>query len=119
MKKAIIFTWEYLDTKKLSKSNEDLTRDIMFKECVTTFKKQMSHWFDKDKIKIVNTYLDDREIVIEFDEKIWGGLDEGLYGALRSCSVVEQIDSILRPDVPDKMTVIRAGIEKLKKKNAK
>lgn len=119
MKKTIIFKWNYLDTKKLNKTQEDLVRGNLFEEYIATFKKQLKKWFDENKIKIIDTHPHFSEIVIEFDGKNWGNVANGLYGDLIDSDIVEQIDSSIRLKTPTKEEVIKAGIEKLKKQNAK
>ena len=91
MKKIIMLEVEWLDTKKLKKSEEPTKRQELFDDAIKLFKEQLKTFFDTKTVKILKENLEYKEIVIEFPEVIW----EKLHKELIAAPVVTIIDSLV------------------------
>lgn len=91
MKKTITLNVDYLDAKKLKKTDELEQREALFKQSLATFKKQMKVFFDTKGIKILQENWTENEIIIEFENTNC----ELIYEDLRKSDIVSVIDSLV------------------------
>lgn len=85
MKKTIFLNTDYVDTKKISKTEEESLRKEVFKKSIKQFKEQT-----KDiSLKIISESLKDNAVVIDFKNEQW----DIIYSILLKAAVVAIIDS--------------------------
>ena len=90
MKKTIFLNTDYIDTKKLSKTDEELLKQNVFKKAIKQFKEQT-----KDiSLKIISESLKDNAVVIDFKNEQW----DTIYSILIKAEVVLVIDSQIYKD---------------------
>jgi hypothetical protein len=97
MKKTIVLNMDYLDMNTIKKSEEEKSRKKLFKDAVKAFKTQMvGH---ESNFKIIKERTDRPEIIIEFDDSVWGDIHtDNLYSALIASESVSMIDSYIYDD---------------------
>jgi hypothetical protein len=90
MKRLIFLKQEYVDEKKLNKTEAIKEHEKYFQESVSAFKKQLKESLDTKAFKILKEARPDA-ILIELDDDA----RERVYEKLRKADIVESIDSII------------------------
>jgi len=87
MQKTIFLNVEYLDIKKVKKSEISELRKNLFDQAVNTFKKGMHEFLVDKSLKIIRQDFPLPEIVIEYDDN-----NKKIYSKLIELDVVNVID---------------------------